>query len=187
MTKPTSVDEDKAPAEICGPVEEGRGDADQFLGMSAVMDKFARSFEASARRWELVVYPLLFAFVLLAAYGFYLIYQLTASVGQITGRMDVIAEQMVVIADDMHLVSGDFSTVTKDVHHISGNIDKLSLDIEKDTAAIIAMSGSIERMTRSMAMMSVSVYEMRYDTRSMGRNIQNSTGPMRFMNAFVPR
>ena len=32
-----------------------------------VMDQFTRSFEASARRWELVVYPSMIAFIILAA------------------------------------------------------------------------------------------------------------------------
>ena len=42
----------------------------QSQDMAACMDKFANSFEASARRWELVVYPSLLAFIVLAAYGF---------------------------------------------------------------------------------------------------------------------
>ncbi len=36
------------------------------------MDRFVRVFESSARRWELVMYPAMLAFVLLAAYGFFL-------------------------------------------------------------------------------------------------------------------
>ena len=41
--------------------------------MAACLDNFSRTFEASARRWELVVYPSLLAFIVLAAYGFFLI------------------------------------------------------------------------------------------------------------------
>ena len=33
----------------------------------ATLERFARSFEASARRWELVVYPMMLAFTVLAA------------------------------------------------------------------------------------------------------------------------
>ena len=35
------------------------------------MDRFVRVFETSARRWELVIYPAMLAFVVLAAYGFF--------------------------------------------------------------------------------------------------------------------
>ena len=38
--------------------------------------RLSEVFESSARRWELIVYPSLFAFIILAAYGFYLIYNL---------------------------------------------------------------------------------------------------------------
>ena len=37
------------------------------------MDRLSQAFENSARRWELIVYPTLFAFIILAAYGFYLV------------------------------------------------------------------------------------------------------------------
>jgi len=49
----------------------------------ASMDKFARVFAASAKRWEVVVYPSLLAFIVLAAYGFYLIYSMTSDVHRV--------------------------------------------------------------------------------------------------------
>ncbi len=164
-------------------VSAGSGD---MASMSVCMDKFARSFEASARRWELIVYPLLFAFVLLAAYGFFLIYQLTNSVTKMTVGMDVIAERMVTIADDMHQVSDNFVSVTKNMNHVTTDMSQMTISMQHQDQSIAAMSESVERMTRSMSMMSVSVYEMRYDTQSMGRDLKNTTGPMRFMNTFVP-
>lgn len=179
-------DNDPKPTKTQSLQGEVGGSSDGMADMSVCMDKFARSFEASARRWELIVYPLLFAFVLLAAYGFFLIYQLTNSVSHITGRMDVIAERMVVIADDMHQVSKDFNSVTNNMNHITGNIGSMTASMRNQDQAIVTMSESVERMSQSMSVMSVSVYEMRYDTRSMGRNLQNTTGPMRFMNTFVP-
>ncbi len=41
-------------------------------------------------------------------------------------------------------------------------------------------------MNQSIDSMSFTMYQMRYDTSTMGRNIQGATGPMRFMNNFVP-
>ena len=66
------------PDETTAPASSGAthgGAAQQLDAPSAVMhlERFARSFEISARRWELVVYPSLFAFIVLAAYGFFLI------------------------------------------------------------------------------------------------------------------
>ncbi|VAW55258.1 hypothetical protein MNBD_GAMMA05-2376, partial [hydrothermal vent metagenome] len=36
------------------------------------LERLANTFDSSAKRWEMVVYPSLFAFVLLAGYGFFL-------------------------------------------------------------------------------------------------------------------
>ena len=33
-------------------------------------ERLSETFETSARRWELIVYPSLFGFILLAGYGF---------------------------------------------------------------------------------------------------------------------
>lgn len=45
---------------------------DSQLNAFAV-DRLSQAFETSAKRWELIVYPSLFAFIILAAYGFYLV------------------------------------------------------------------------------------------------------------------
>ena len=74
-----------------------RNVSDMSGGMVACLDKFSRTFEASARRWELVVYPSLLAFIVLAAYGFFLIYTLANDVG----RMARSIETMVVSMDDV--------------------------------------------------------------------------------------
>ena len=41
--------------------------------MAACLDNFSRTFEASARRWEQVVYPSLLEFIVFAASGLLLI------------------------------------------------------------------------------------------------------------------
>ena len=46
------------------------------------MDRLSAAFETSARRWELIVYPSLFAFVILAAYGFYLVFSPGAGIAK---------------------------------------------------------------------------------------------------------
>jgi len=57
------------------------------------LERLANTFDSSAKRWEMVVYPSLFAFVLLAGYGFFLIYRLThdiSTLSQSVTRMAVI-------------------------------------------------------------------------------------------------
>jgi hypothetical protein len=55
---------------------------------SDTMERFVGSFEKSARRWELVVYPAMLAFVVLAAYGFFLVYSLTKDMHTLARSID---------------------------------------------------------------------------------------------------
>ena len=51
------------------------------------LDKLASGFTESARRWEMIVYPSLVAFIILAAYGFFLIYSLTSDVTRVAMKL----------------------------------------------------------------------------------------------------
>lgn len=155
-------------------------------GMSVVFDQFARTFEASAKRWETIVYPLLFAFMLLAGYGFYLIYQLTEDVGKITKNMDVIATNMVQVSQHMQDVSGDMHSVSGNMNTVTVDMSKIVSEVKNQDVAMTSMAVSLERMTRSMDTMSIAVYQMRGDTAYMGHSVRDATGPMRFMNTFMP-
>ncbi len=53
-----------------------------------ILSDFAKSFDKSARRWELIVYPSLFAFIILAMYGFFLIYSLTQDIRTMASSID---------------------------------------------------------------------------------------------------
>lgn len=61
------------------------------------VERFVQCFERSSKRWEIIVYPAMFAFVILAAYGFYLVYNLTHDMRHMTRSIDTMAVTM----DDM--------------------------------------------------------------------------------------
>jgi len=106
---------------------------------SECMERLANSFEASARRWELIVYPSLIAFILLAAYGFWLIYNLTHDISDVASSvrdltvtvnrdMDLIADRMEDIADStayMRTMSRDIGMMTGDVRYMAGNVNNM--------------------------------------------------------------
>lgn len=177
---------DKATTAAAAPKSRSAKMNESMEGMSVVFDQFARTFEASAKRWETIVYPLLFAFMLLAGYGFYLIYQLTEDVSKITGNMDAIANSMLQVSQHMQGVSGDMHSVSDNMHIVTVDMGKIVAEVQNQDVAMTSMAVSLERMTRSMDTMSIAVYQMRGDTAFMGHNVQNATGPMRFMNTFMP-
>ncbi|VAW79351.1 hypothetical protein MNBD_GAMMA13-250 [hydrothermal vent metagenome] len=154
--------------------------------MAMYMSQFARSFEASARRWELVVYPSMLAFIVLAAYGFFLIYKLTNDIGMITVQMSDIQHSMVNINKNFSSTTNNMNTVARNMVKMSGYMRQISQDIKQQNAAMGAIVITLREMNDSVNSMSHTMYEIRYDTHSMGQNLENVSGPMRFMNDFVP-
>ena len=178
-----------------GLVEEAALEAEHRVAtdMAQYMSQFARSFEASSRRWELVVYPSMLAFIILAAYGFFLIYKLTDDIGKITVQMADIQASMVNInqnfsstTNNMNTVARSMVKITDNMNLMTGYMETMSNDIREQNEAMGAIVITLREMTQSIDSMAYTMYHMGYDTQIMGRNIENVSGPMRFMNNFMP-
>jgi len=153
------------------------------------MERFVRVFEASARRWELVVYPAMLGFVVLAAYGFFLIYTLSKDIHTLAQGMDPqMAKNLASMSDSIVLLSENIRTMTRRVHKMSGSMESISgkMDAMQNlepmltnmrgmNASTAGMSHSVERMTRTGDAMN---YEL--------GNMSQSLRPMRFLGDFVP-
>jgi len=147
--------------------------------MLVCVDKFAKTFEASARRWELIVYPSLLAFIILAAYGFFLIYNLTNDVGRLARSM----EHVVVSMDE---AVADMGRMSVNMVAMSGNLQSIATDAGKGTESIEKLVGQIDKVNQSMAVMTVPMYQMRSDMASMSHNVKNVTGPMNMVSGIFP-
>lgn len=152
------------PEECRAKMEENRtvggSSMEDCLGRS--LETLSSAFTASAKRWETIVYPSLFAFILLAAYGFYLIYNLTSDVSKVAKHMETIATNMQEVATNMHSVSQNMVVMTQTVD---------------------SQSASMVEMTLHMRHMSMNMGQMRYDLSVMNNSVSR---PMQFMNTFMP-
>ena len=155
---------------------DGGGDV---YDMSRGMDKFARSFEASARRWELVVYPSLLAFIVLAAYGFFLIYTLTTDVSRLAHSIETMVVSMDDVANDLHTVSGN-------VGQISSTMLLVANDVGDESETMKEMLVKMENMNKSMGTMTVPIYHMRNDMSHMNRNLHEVAAPLKTMGGMFP-
>ncbi len=133
---------------------------DDCMGRS--LDQLSKAFMGSARRWEMIVYPSLFAFIILAAYGFFLIYSLTK---------------------DTHLVVQDMHRITMNMEQVVMNMDKISKNMVLMTQTVDSQSASMKEMVYHMRGMNISMNQMRYDMSVMNNSISR---PMSFMNDFMP-
>ena len=165
------------------------------------MERFALAFESAAKRWELVVYPSMFAFILLAAYGFFLIYSLAADVGLLARSMDrEMGEHMASLSNNLknltinmdHMsanladVATSMDTMTMDVNRMAGRMEKIAEDLdvmEPLLDEIITLNQNVGSMTQSVQFMTSSMNGMQRDMGMMNSNISR---PMSFMNSFTP-
>jgi uncharacterized protein YoxC len=147
--------------------------------MASCMDKFARTFEASARRWELVVYPSLLAFIVLAAYGFYLIYTLTNDVGRLARSMETVVISMHEVATNMNVVTGSVSSM-------SGNLSTIAVDVGAGSRDMSSLVGKVENINHSVGVMTVPMYQLRNDMGRMTHSIHDATGPMKMAGGMFP-
>jgi len=140
------------------------------------IERLSEAFETSAKRWELIVYPTLFAFIILAAYGFYLVFSLAKDVHYLAISVD---SNMTVLASNMQSISDDMAQMNNSVRAMTASVESIS----RDVSTLEPMLTSLETMDRSMRNMTFSTATIRDDMALMNRNISR---PMSFMNWFMP-
>lgn len=140
------------------------------------MDRLSQAFENSARRWELIVYPSLFAFIILAAYGFYLVFSLAKDVHYLAISVD---SNMTVLASNMQSMSDNMGQISSNVRTMAVSVDSMA----RDVSTLEPMLTSIQTMDQSMQSMTFTTANMRDDLGVMNRSISR---PMNFMNTFMP-
>jgi uncharacterized protein YoxC len=164
-------------------VSNANGAADVVVDANAGYDRLSEVFESSARRWELIVYPSLFAFIILAAYGFYLIYNLAKDVHYLAISVDT---NMTTLAGNMQNVSENMSQLTANIRAMTvtmDSIDQKVATLEPMLANLDSMDGAIQSMTYATHSMGRSTQYMQTDLSRMNQNIGR---PMSFMNSFMP-
>lgn len=167
--KPMGVDISEIGGYAASTESTGTGPKSMEECMGRSLESLSAAFRASARRWELIVYPALTAFIILAAYGFYLIYSLTKDVSRVADDMSAITANMVVVAQNMHKVAG--------------TMDVISRNVEGQSVIMNDMAGNIRAMNASMQTMTASMDHLRYSMAVMNHSVSR---PMSFMNSFMP-
>lgn len=121
------------------------------------------------RTVRLYVYAFMTAFVILAIYGFFLIYQLTNDVHRAVDQTIVMARQM-----------QEMTRVMTDMRSSMGTMDATMTDMN---GTMRNMNGTVARMDNSLVQMGNTISLMQHSA----RNLDQSIGPvMGTMNRFMP-
>ena len=134
------------------------------------IDRLSQTFETSARRWELIVYPSLFAFIILAAKD---VHYLAISVDS----------NMTVLSSNMQSMSDNMGQLTANVRTMAVSVESMA----RDVSTLEPMLASIETMDQSMKAMTYTTHSMSSDMSNMNRHIGTGIArPMSFFNTFMP-
>lgn len=111
--------------------------------LSESLNELTRTFTASTRRWEMIVFPAMFAFVVLAAYGFFLINSLTKDVGSIASEMNGINQTMQAVVINM-----ERQTLT--IQEMNGYVRNMSVSANRMSHEIAVINNSVSRPMQFM-------------------------------------
>ncbi len=140
------------------------------------MVRLADTFESSAKRWELIVYPSMIAFIVLAIYGFYLIYSLSRDVHNLSLTVIALTES---VDNNLTRMSTSVTAMDHTMTKLNNNIARINTNVE-------SMTVNLKTMTYSTNSMAGSTHRMQRDTRRMQKDLSNLSSPMGFMSGFFP-
>ncbi len=141
--------------------------------------RFLDTFERSARRWEMVVYPAMFAFIILAGYGFFLIYSLTNNMNTIASGFDPHMEQ------HMESLSSNMSSMTENIAMMTDEVHSMSQEIKAISGQMVYLS-SMKPIADQMVQMEYSIQRMSGNLELMRHNMRDIYKPMSRINDFIP-
>lgn len=121
--------------------------------------------ESTSAKIKLIVYPSLFAFIILAAYGFFLIYNLTNDVSRLAQTIDT-----------------NMTTMTESIVAVTENMDQ----VEQSLSQINGKMDNLEPIRHEMGMMRHNMHIMTGSAHAMQRNMQQISKPATFMSNFMP-
>ncbi|MBF0218588.1 MAG: DUF948 domain-containing protein [Gammaproteobacteria bacterium] len=150
------------------------------------MERIASVFESSAKRWELMVYPSLLAFVILASYGFFLVYSLSHDMATMARNISEMTKSIELMVDDMGDMSGNVNKMSANLSSMTQNINRMTTHIEgmhTEMQHLEYIRQSMTTMGQDTHLMVNSVEGMRREMASMNYNIGR---PMHNMSSLFP-
>ena len=140
------------------------------------------SMQASNRRLQLIVFPSVFAFALLAGYGFYMVNSLVEDVDKMASSIYL---NMGFMAERMNQISNNLDELSGSIREISVNLDDLTGNMRIINGTLLKISEQVETlppMLETMKSMDSSVQALDASVGSMNANVGKMTASVQSMN-----
>ncbi len=154
------------------------------------LEGLCNSFQRSARRWEIIVYPSIIALIAMMAGAFFFIYTLTRDMRDLALQMEPqLGLSIIRVADSISLLSTSLDQMSRNIDTMRARMETMSTDVSSMSKQMDHMR-NLETMTAQMAQMNASMYSMNAQADAMRQNMQSmnrSFGkPMSMFNTFMP-
>ena len=160
------------------------------LSLNAVeeeLHQFEEKHSSVTRTLQMVVYPAMVAFIILAAYGFYLVQSLTTDVHRLADSIPKMYESVHAMNQSVHHNMSTISHVMTDMNtqvaKMTQSTQQMSTNMGDMTNSTQIMVNSIQQMNTSTQNIAASAYNMQRDMWTMNKSI---SGPMKMFNMFTP-
>lgn len=147
----------------------------QMLSQHDVLCALVTSLVQTNRRWQMLMFPAMFAFVLLASYGFYLIFSLVEDIDKMATAVDV----------NMGFMAGRMSQISQNLDALTGTIRDIAVNLDDLSGTVTAMNGKLETlppMLDAMRDIDGRIASMDQSTRSMDAGVGAMTTSMQTLN-----
>lgn len=152
---------------------------DELHEVEEELHEFEVKQSSITRTLQIIVYPAMVAFIVLAAYGFYLVQSLTTDVHRLT---ETIADMNEVVGVNMTNISGTMGHMSGQMDHLVVSTGMMSQNMMGMTDSTRQMSKNVQQMNTSTQHMAASTYNMQNDLRGLNKGFK----PMRMMSNFMP-
>ncbi|CAA6813776.1 MAG: Unknown protein [uncultured Thiotrichaceae bacterium] len=143
--------------------------------------------ESSTKRMQLLVYPAMVAFIVLAAYGFFLVQSLTSDVDRMANSIIIISDSveknMTQISQNTISMSDNMSSLDSNIHSMTDKMIELVESTGSMSSNVGSMSQNIGVMRDATANMANSTNNMQQDMWSLNQNVST---PLSMFNKFMP-
>lgn len=148
---------------------------------SSHIERMLRQMERSSHRWEKIVFPAMIAFILLAGYGFFLVYSVTRDMSTIAQMIEHdYSDSITQISGDIHTMVGEIENMRHTIATVSDKMDPLQ-DMRPLLAEITKLNESMSSMDQTVAGMNNSMYNMGRDVGDINDSFSSPTKMFRRM------
>ncbi len=151
-------------------------DAEEKL-IEADNKEAAETLETFEMRWKYAVFPAMFAFAILSAFGFYLIYGMLQRMEDLSENVYKMTET---IQASMPAMKSNMDSMSADIHQMSGTIQE---EFPKLDERILTMTSDMRTMSYSTASMAATTHNMSQNVWELNKNVSK---PLSVMNNMLP-